>query len=113
MGPVQTVGLPVQPANRGHRRRALLENDLSADYGPLNDVARDRVNTNLIRGHGDDLRPLAGSLKLGLVRATSIMRTVLADDRIKRWLKSDVLLRPSTASLVWMANRNGVERSPC
>ena len=55
--------------------------DPSADYGHLNGVARHRVNTNLIREHWDDLRQLAGSLKLGLVRATSIMRTVLADDR--------------------------------
>jgi TnpA family transposase len=50
----------------------------------LNDVARHRVNTNLIREHWDDLRRLAGSLKLGLVQATSIMRTVLADDRPTR-----------------------------
>ena len=55
--------------------------DPSADYGPLNGVARHRVNTNLIREHWDDLLRLAGSLKLGLVQATSIMRTLRVDDR--------------------------------
>jgi TnpA family transposase len=58
--------------------------DPAADYGPLNGVARHRVNTNLIREHWDDLLRLAGSLKLGLVQATSIMRTLRVDDRPTR-----------------------------
>jgi len=56
----------------------------AADHGPLNGVARHRVNTNLIREHWDDLLRLAGSLKLGLVQATSIMRTLRVDDRPTR-----------------------------
>ena len=56
----------------------------AADYGPLNGVARHRVNTNLIREHWEDLLRLAGSLKLGLVQATSIMRTLRVDDRPTR-----------------------------
>jgi TnpA family transposase len=58
--------------------------DPSADYGPLNRIARHRVNTNLIRENWDDLLRLAGSLKLGLVQATSIMRTLRVDDRPTR-----------------------------
>jgi TnpA family transposase len=58
--------------------------DPAADYGPLNGVARHRVNTNLIREHWDDLLRLAGSLKLGLVQATAIMRTLRVDDRPTR-----------------------------
>jgi TnpA family transposase len=41
--------------------------DPSADYGPLNGIARHRINMNLIREHWDDLFRLAGSPKLGLV----------------------------------------------
>jgi TnpA family transposase len=55
--------------------------DSSADYGPLNDIARHRINTKLIAGHWDDLLRLAGSLKLGVVQATSIMRTLQISDR--------------------------------
>jgi hypothetical protein len=58
--------------------------DPSADYGPLNRIACHRVNTNLIRENWDDLLRLAGSLKLGLVQATSIMRTLRIDDRPTR-----------------------------
>jgi TnpA family transposase len=58
--------------------------DPSADYGPLNRIARHRVNTNLIWENWDDLLRLAGSLKLGLVQATSIMRTLRVDDRPTR-----------------------------
>ena len=36
---------------------------------------------NLILQHWDDLLRLAGSLKLGLVQATSIMRTLQVGDR--------------------------------
>jgi hypothetical protein len=54
--------------------------DPSADYGPLNGIARHRINLNPIRENWDDLLRLAGSLKLGLVQATSIMRTLRIDD---------------------------------
>lgn len=55
--------------------------DTSADYGPLNAIARHRINTRLIAEHWDDLLRLAGSLKLGVVQATSIMRTLQISDR--------------------------------
>ena len=58
--------------------------DPAADYGPLNRIARHRVNTNLIKQNWDDLLRLAGSLKLGLVQATSIMRTLRVGDRPTR-----------------------------
>ena len=50
--------------------------DPNADYRPLNGVSRHRINTDLIARHWDDVLRLAGSLKLGLVQATSIMRTL-------------------------------------
>src|SRR5262249_4239027 len=55
--------------------------DPSADYGPLNRIARHRIKTNLIKENWEDMLRLAGSLKLGVVQATSIMRTLQIDDR--------------------------------
>lgn len=55
--------------------------DPSADYGVLNGVARHQIRPNLIRENWDDALRLAGSLKLGVVQATSIMKTLRIDDR--------------------------------
>ena len=55
--------------------------DTAADYGPLQGVACHRINTRLIKEHWDDVLRLAGSLKLGVVQATSIMRTLQISDR--------------------------------
>jgi TnpA family transposase len=55
--------------------------DPKADYGPLNGVSRHRINTDLIAQYWEDVLRLAGSLKLGLVQATSIMRTLQVGDR--------------------------------
>ncbi|MDQ2944969.1 MAG: Tn3 family transposase, partial [Acidobacteriota bacterium] len=55
--------------------------DPKADYSPLNGVSRHRINTELIGQHWDDVLRLTGSLKLGLVQATSIMRTLQVGDR--------------------------------
>ena len=55
--------------------------DPAADYGCLNGIARHRINTNLIKENWDDVLRLAGSLKLGVVQATSIMRTLRIDER--------------------------------
>lgn len=46
------------------------------DYGPLNELGRHVVNARLIHDHWDDLLRLTGSLKLGKVRATAVMRTL-------------------------------------
>jgi len=55
--------------------------DRTADYGALNSLARHRINTRLIKAHWDDMLRLAGSLKLGVVQATAIMRTLQISDR--------------------------------
>ena len=47
-----------------------------ADYGPLSELSRHMVNARLIADHWDDLLRLAGSLKLGKVKATAVMRTL-------------------------------------
>jgi TnpA family transposase len=58
--------------------------DPNADYGQLNALARQRVNMKLIPQHWDDLLRLVGSLKLGRVPATGIMRTLQIGDRPTR-----------------------------
>ena len=58
--------------------------DPQADYGELNAIARQRINIQLIAAHWDDLLRLAGSLKLGRVPATGIMRTLQVGDKPTR-----------------------------
>ena len=55
--------------------------DGRADYGPLNALAAQRVNTALIAEHWEDLLRLAGSLKLGTVFASGMIRTLQTKDR--------------------------------
>src|SRR5260370_13471162 len=55
--------------------------DPSADYGELNDISRHRVNLARIAENWDDFLRLAGSLKLGRVPATGIMRTLQVGER--------------------------------
>ncbi|GLR77431.1 Tn3 family transposase [Azospirillum palustre] len=58
--------------------------DPAADYGPLDKLAAHKVRTGLIAEHWDDLLRLAGSLKLGLVQAGGLMRTLQTNDRPTR-----------------------------
>lgn len=55
--------------------------DVQADYGELNALARQRVNLDRITRHWDDVLRLIGSLKLGMVPAMGIMRTLQVDER--------------------------------
>jgi TnpA family transposase len=55
--------------------------DRSADYGPLNDVARQTVRTKLITEHWDDLLRVAGSLLSGKVVPSELIRTLQAGGR--------------------------------
>jgi TnpA family transposase len=55
--------------------------DPEADYGALNRLAAHKVNTDRILPHWDDLLRLAGSLKLGLVQASGLMRMLQTRER--------------------------------
>jgi TnpA family transposase len=55
--------------------------DPKADYGALNGLARHRAKMPLVVQNWDDLLRLAGSLKLGLVQAGGLMRTLQTNDR--------------------------------
>jgi len=55
--------------------------DPQADYGVLNHLARHRVNLERIRSSWDDLLRVAGSLKMGTVSASELMRSLLNTER--------------------------------
>lgn len=55
--------------------------DKSADYGALNDIARGQIKIHRIEQHWDDMMRIAGSLKLGTVHASELIRTLLKSDR--------------------------------
>ena len=52
--------------------------DPKADYGALNGLARQRINTELIARNWDDLLRVAGSLKMGTVSASELIRSLAA-----------------------------------
>ena len=58
--------------------------DRKADYGILDELASNRINMKLIAEHWDDLLRLAGSLKLGVVRAAGLTRVLQTNDRPTR-----------------------------
>lgn len=55
--------------------------DKDADYGVLNDLARNTANTRKIEQHWDDMMRMAGSLTLGKIRASVVIRSLLSSDR--------------------------------
>jgi TnpA family transposase len=55
--------------------------DRNADYGPLNGLARNQINTKTIKDNWDDLLRIVGSLKLGTVTASEFVRTLQAPQR--------------------------------
>ncbi len=50
--------------------------DAQANYGPLNSLARHRINQELIIRHWDDMLRVAGSLETGAVNATQLIRAL-------------------------------------
>ena len=58
--------------------------DSKADYGSFEPIVRHKINMQRIAESWDDLLRLAGSLKLGRVSATGIMRTLQVGDRSTR-----------------------------
>ena len=55
--------------------------DKSVDYGILNELAASKINIILIEQHWDDMMRIAGSLKLGTVRASELIRSLLKSDK--------------------------------
>ncbi len=55
--------------------------DAEADYGPLNGLARNQINTNLITSNWDDMLRVVGSLKVGTVSASTMIRALQGGGR--------------------------------
>jgi TnpA family transposase len=55
--------------------------DKSADYGILNELAASNIIIDRIEQHWDDMMRVAGSLKLGTVRASELIRSLLKSDK--------------------------------
>lgn len=55
--------------------------DRKADYGPFNSLGKGTINLGLIRENWSDMIRLAGSLKLGHLKAAGIMRTLQVRDK--------------------------------
>jgi TnpA family transposase len=55
--------------------------DKDADYGVLNDLARGYAHTHRIEQHWDDMMRIAGSLKLGTIQASELIRSLLRSER--------------------------------
>ena len=55
--------------------------DKSIDYGVLNDLARGYANPQRIEQHWDDMMRIAGSLKMGTVQASELIRSLLKSER--------------------------------
>lgn len=53
----------------------------SANYGVLNELARGCINPLRIEQHWDDMMRIAGSLKLGTVHASELIRSLLKSER--------------------------------
>jgi len=53
----------------------------SADYGPLDGIARNTIDTDLIATHWEDLLRVAGSLTTGTVRASELLRVLQGGGR--------------------------------
>lgn len=52
-----------------------------ADYGPLDGLARNRINLQLITAHWDDILRVLGSLSTGTVRASELLRVLQGGGR--------------------------------
>ena len=55
--------------------------DPQADYGILNNFSKHRINQDRIKRHWDDMLRVSGSLKLGTVNASELVRSLLKSDR--------------------------------
>lgn len=55
--------------------------DREADYGPFDELARNHINPTHAEHHWDDALRIVGSLKLGTIHASELIRSLLKSDR--------------------------------
>lgn len=59
----------------------LWRTDPESDYSALNELSRNRIQTDRIEKNWDDMLRVAGSLKVGTVSASELIRSLLRSDR--------------------------------
>ncbi len=77
--------------------------DTAADYGLLNHISRHRVSTERIAANWDDMLRVAGSLKMGTVRASELIRSLLRSDKPSTLTRAIVDLGRITKTLYLLA----------
>ncbi|MGC8489340.1 MAG: Tn3 family transposase, partial [Clostridia bacterium] len=70
------LGYQFSPRLRDVGQAPLYRMDNDAHYGPLDDLPRHLIRRELIIRHWEDMLRVAGSLRLGTVNATSLIRTL-------------------------------------
>ncbi|MBV9729408.1 MAG: Tn3 family transposase [Pseudonocardiales bacterium] len=73
-GAFRLLGWQFSPRLAGVGSATLYRVDPDADYGPLHNLTRNRINTDLLRERWDDLLRVAGSLLTGAVRPSELFR---------------------------------------
>ena len=75
-GLFQLLGYRFSPRLKDMGKARFWRVDRKANYGEINDLVKNTVNTRLIHEQWDDVMRLIGSLKLGKVKATEVMRVL-------------------------------------
>ena len=75
------LGYQFSPRPAGLPDQRFWRIDRHADYGPLNGLARNGIDTRLIITHWDDILRVAGSLSTGTVRASELLRVLQGGGR--------------------------------
>jgi TnpA family transposase len=74
--------------------------DKAADYGPLDTLSRrNRIRTDLIRANWEDVLRVAGSLKMGMVKASDLVRALHAGSKPSELAKAIAEIGRSAKSL--------------
>lgn len=107
------LGYQFSPALADLSDMRLWRLDKAADYGALNGVARNRVNLRHIRENWGDLLRIAGSLKLGTLRASDLMRMLIKGNRPTSSLQkalAELGKIPKTLFMLALINDEGYRR---
>lgn len=123
------LGYQFSPRPAGLPDQRFWRIDRHADYGPLDGLARNRVNVDVIVEQWEDILRVAGSLSTGTVRASELLRVLQGGGRPTRlgraiaelgriaktlhllaWVDSEELRREASVGLNRHEDRHSVAR---
>jgi TnpA family transposase len=123
------LGYQFSPRPAGLPDQRFWRIDRHADYGPLDGLARNRVNVDVIIEQWEDILRVAGSLSTGTVRASELLRVLQGGGRPTRlgraiaelgrtaktlhllaWVDSEELRREASVGLNRHEDRHSVAR---